>query len=1545
MKSIFVFFCFAFSVLTLRGQGFPSLDLSDNGTVIKLDGLSDHFWMRARVEQTFDAKEAVSELNARLEEHHATWLRARNFRIDPNKNLQGAFYFVVQANRDSVVRRFVFPSYLNDSYLEILQYPVGSPHEYTLSGGCPCYYPGRIVHLTLDGSEEGVEYELFRENTKEYALSGTGEALTFPITKPGTYSVRAAREHIFLWMNGSVRIEQSPVFRDCLSFVSSRSVSLSPDGERLEIPFTFTGTSDVVFSALREACYSCMKGESRYWDSTFKFICRQTASDAGVFIILRGPNLRDTELKSYFILDADKPRGVLTVRQPPGGRLRVVNVSGGGELSSGSTGTISLSATQLLVTYRLYCNDSLVATQPNSPFTGLTSYGHYRVQATYDGYDAWMNGSAAIWPEITRFTIGGGGNQINNRDVEVTLNGSEEGLTYRLLCNGIVLDSLPGTGTALSFSVSSPGVYRVDGGLQDHYVPMDGSAEVYRNSTVGFSPDHSYTAVRTYLSSGGVTWRESVRYLDGLGRPLQDVQVHASPDGSSDLVQPYVYGRGGRVEKTLLPYPSTCNCGNFDKGFSDASNWSIYGAAEQSHAFSQTEYDGSPLNRVTKQIGPGYARHAGGRGITTSYGYNGAEEVRLYRVSASGGLLRSGYYAAGRLEKTTMTDEDGLVTESYTDNAGRTVLAVSQNGAERLETYTVYDALGRVRWVLSPEASHRLGNGTDTAVLNRYAYRYDYDRRSRLIEKRLPGMGPVYYVYDGKDRPVLSQDGEQRKTATWSYTLYDRYNREIETGETMLADKTAVQLRTEAEASRDYHPSGARTPCQYFLYDSYTASSDVIPHAFVATPGFDSTFHPWVTGQLTATKTRILGSDNWHTNTQYYDERGRVIQSVEDNRLGGLSRIDMLYDFIDNPVKLRESHGKTDGSTDVLESENSYDAQGRLLTQSITLNGGTAATLTYSYDALGRLIVKRYGSVDESLAYNIQGWLTGKESAPFRMRLRYENPEGGSVARWNGSLSEWEWQHGTSPAMLYGFSYDGQNRFTGAVQKQKSGNAWSALTGDYVEKGLTYDRNGNLQTLQRTAGGRMVDNLTYTYSGNHLISLSERVRTASSDDIYAPGTSESGTYAYDLNGNLKKDSRRALLFDYNSLNLLGEVRRDGQPVAKYTWLADGTKLGVRDGSGESGFEYVGSLIYRKSGSGFQLDEAMFGDGVIRENENGTQEVDYFLTDHLGSVRVIVDAAGEVKERNDYYPFGARHVRSDYAQNTNRWKYNGKELQTTGDLGFLDYGARMYDMSVGRWFGMDPLTEKYSSLGGYVFSGNNPLLFVDENGSFFTHYVDKDYNVLFQTDDGSDDVVMVPDEYVDDFRKYSDFSSELDCIFNSLGWNKYWKNKFGLAARQFSELELMFLDVFSIKKSRNNAAAYLLNPTAGRLISMSFWESLGQWTNIETVVGNLSAGIGLWSGISKIGNVGRKTKNVYSHNHMYMERVQSRAEEEAVFHDFPYSFDDVILSNVKPRIKHDAYQLYRMKGSINGMEGFYEIGINKNGMINHRFFKPLKHKKL
>ena len=739
-----------------------------------------------------------------------------------------------------------------------------------------------------------------------------------------------------------------------------------------------------------------------------------------------------------------------------------------------------------------------------------------------------------------------------------------------------------------------------------------------------------------------------------------------------------------------------------------------------------------------------------------------------------------------------------------------------------------------------------------------------------------------------------------------------------------------------AGASRDYLSSGTRPALQYSLYDSYTASPTVTPHAFVATPGYATAYHPLVTGQLTATKTRILGSDTWQTTTLYYDDLGRVIQTVGDNRLGGLSRTDMQYDFTGNLTHQRESHGKPGGSADVLESVNTYDAQGRLLTQSVSLNGGTAATLTYNYDALGRLTGKRYGSTEESLTYNVRGWLTGKESTPFRMCLRYATPEGGSAARWNGSLSEWEWQHGTNAAMMYGLTYDGLNRFTGAVQKQKNGNTWSALSGDYVEKGLTYDRNGNLLTLQRTAGGSVVDNLAYTYTGNQLTGLSESVRTAPSNDIYAPGNAESGSYGYDANGNLQNDSRKSLNFSYNFLNLVSEVRTGGTVTAAYTWLADGTKLGVRNGSGSDGFEYVGSLIYRKSGGSLQLSEALFGDGVIRLNDNGTQEVNYFLTDHLGSVRVIVDGAGTVKECNDYYPFGARHIRSDYAQSTNRWKYNGKELQTTGELGYLDYGARMYDAGLGRWFCADPEAESRFVLTPYHYCSNNPLLLVDKDGKWDTHYIDHYNNVILQTDDGSDDVVRVPAERMSEFLSVLKASRWDPARLNSRGWNDYWKGEFGLADIQFSAEELFALDMFNSKWSRNAAAAYLLKPTLENAFKMGFSEGLSQWTNPELVVTGLSAGIAGLQGMSNCIIKGRKS---FFDGTKYTEKVLGQMKK-GDFHGFPESVTAFESNGFITTIKGGdgiVREMLKIPGGYKGRKGFFEFIKEFDGTINHRLF--------
>ena len=103
------------------------------------------------------------------------------------------------------------------------------------------------------------------------------------------------------------------------------------------------------------------------------------------------------------------------------------------------------------------------------------------------------------------------------------------------------------------------------------------------------------------------------------------------------------------------------------------------------------------------------------------------------------------------------------------------------------------------------------------------------------------------------------------------------------------------------------------------------------------------------------------------------------------------------------------------------------------------------------------------------------------------------------------------------------------------------------------------------------------------------------------------------------------------------------------------------------------------------------------------------------------------SSGSVVERNDYYPMGMRtSTGNNYPQlTTNLYKYNGKEVQTVGGLGFTDYGARMYDDFTGRWFVPDPLAEKYSSMSPYMYCGGNPIMYIDWNGMEWKDDKDKE----------------------------------------------------------------------------------------------------------------------------------------------------------------------------------------------------------------------------
>ena len=187
---------------------------------------------------------------------------------------------------------------------------------------------------------------------------------------------------------------------------------------------------------------------------------------------------------------------------------------------------------------------------------------------------------------------------------------------------------------------------------------------------------------------------------------------------------------------------------------------------------------------------------------------------------------------------------------------------------------------------------------------------------------------------------------------------------------------------------------------------------------------------------------------------------------------------------------------------------------------------------------------------------------------------------------------------------------------------------------------------------------------------------------------------------------------------YNELNLPQSVTfADGE--AEYLYLSDGTKLAaLKDGSG---LIYCGSMVFSCSFSGtapsVDFESTGFSAGRMVKKDGAVQP-EYHVNDYLCSVRVVTDSRGEVLERNDYSGYGKRlssSAVSPAAGVANRYRFGGKEEQSPVGLGWLDFGARMYDADLARWTTPDPLAEKYPGISPYAYCNDNPVNFVDPDG--------------------------------------------------------------------------------------------------------------------------------------------------------------------------------------------------------------------------------------
>ncbi len=931
-------------------------------------------------------------------------------------------------------------------------------------------------------------------------------------------------------------------------------------------------------------------------------------------------------------------------------------------------------------------------------------------------------------------------------------------------------------------------------------------------STIAYSQTkvntYNYNYVRTFVPIGNnatpnepihnqisyeENWSENIVYFDGLGRPMQQIQVAGSPTGQ-DIISPIIYDDLGRVVQDYLPYAFNQMSLDIQGAYRSTpipeqkNFYDTYYGENPNFTFGEKLFDGSPLNRVMEQGFPGEAWKVDG-GATINYEYNSNSDIyETYRftVTESNQLKKEGGYTEHRLNKKHITDENGKESIEYVDLSNRTVISIIDNNGLSIKTTYVYDDLGLLRYVLPPMAYSELPTGTTPATIENdmdwildLCYYYEYDKKGRLTKKRLPGKKIEYFVYDNRDRLVLTQDGNQRFANEWLFTKYDAFNRPIITGlykNATVTDPDDIQQLVKSEtiyfeefdsgetfgytndAFPDIDQTGNEvyTVTHYDNYDFLDAQDHDFKNLFEFKPEEIDFSYEQSTNTIGMVTTAIVNimppvgmtstnTDDWEFSLLYYDKYGNLIQSISNIAFHGTNRVSNKFNFtgqllasrnhlvFEEPIKSMQS---------VYEYQTfSYDHAGRLLNTTHQLNEDTAVGLSnIVYDELGMQKTKKLHLPDNAIAwkqlvnydYNIRGWLTDIDNPLFSLTLGYNI---GNLPQFNGNISEMTYNY-TNFDGKYMYSYDGVNRLT---------NADHSVSGPFSTSYM-YDKNGNITSLVREG----IDNLTYTYQGNKLMSVNDD----EGEDFQNNGFTDNGSfntseYVYDDNGNLKIDVNKVILgIDYNYINLpekLTLVAKSDFNTIFHQYDATGSKMVKQtrvNGQIVKTTNYIGNFVYENG----TLAYILTSEGRIVP-ESGNMVYQYFISDHLGNNRVMFDEDNQTRQQSSYYPFGMQITQSQYnkaSYDYNRYLYNGKELQDDFNLDWYDYGARFYDPQLGRWHVADPMADTYYDLSPYNYVANNPLIFIDPDGMLIDDYTlnknTGEVKLVKETDDTHDRVL-------------------------------------------------------------------------------------------------------------------------------------------------------------------------------------------------------------
>ena len=735
------------------------------------------------------------------------------------------------------------------------------------------------------------------------------------------------------------------------------------------------------------------------------------------------------------------------------------------------------------------------------------------------------------------------------------------------------------------------------------------------------SSTENYVYTKTYLSKPGDPIQkpplETIQYFDGLGRPKQVLNVKASPLGN-DVVTKIEYDPFGRQTKDYLPVPQTGSSNGAIYGNPLANVTSTPYGTEK--VYSEKVLEASPLDRIQQQVQVGNAWS--GKPVTFGYETNTATEVKKFVTTttwpnnaSSSVLTQSGNYGAAQLYKNTVTDEDLNVSIEFKNGEGQTLLVRKNDGTKDSDTYYVYNEYNQLAFVIQPEAAVK---GTLTqADLDELCFQYRYDGRNRLVEKKLPGKGWEYMVYDKQDRLIFTQDANLASATAsnpfgspgWLFTKYDQFGRVVYTGfvasndgraavQGVVDSSTTIISNNESRSgtaqnynginlyyTNDAFPSVITKLLSVNYYDTYPPDLASVPGSIQSQAVLPQTGNVTTKSLPTASFVKNLEDDKWTKTYTFYDQKARPIGTWSYNHLGGYTKSESVLDFAGIPQKTMTYHKRRNADAELVVKEDFvYDNQNRLLEHYHEVVGKSpvVSLAKNTYNEIGQLTTKEVGRSASSplqtvdYTYNIRGWMTGINSADvaynaadqsyvlnngklFGYNIRYNNPESPYLGtpRYNGNIAEVDWISRDVSLKRYGYKYDGLNRLLrGNYQDPGSTLPESRIN----DEDISYDLNGNITHLYRNARqGKyytpvLIDALNYTYTGNKVTNITDATGNTSG---YEGGGQ---LMTYDANGNTTAmPDKNISAIAYNFLNLPKQINQNAN-VTSYYYRADGVKV-------------------------------------------------------------------------------------------------------------------------------------------------------------------------------------------------------------------------------------------------------------------------------------------------------------------------------------------------------------------------------------------------